>query len=640
MNTYTHIGSTATPFPYDGKKILLKSDNDTEDIIKAIEMVHKKYAAHYIQEPDITCFWRGNAKDTANLLFDFLDYYIKYKVEPPSFQTVKTPGRLLRDKHGDCKHYATFTCGVADALRRKGYPISAKYRFVSDAPGMDVHHVFAVVTDAKGKEFWVDPVPNISGFNARPNFYNIKDYAMSNQIGSIYLLSGTDGNINGTDAIGNAFDRAFKKPEDIVNKLHQYGYTIPQFQGNKTLLVAHLNHILHCEQLPDNMTCRGVDCRVCAPKKQRNWERYRIGFLPGGHFESALYTNPSGFVKHSPPMVAGGMDDGSGDGSIGDINDGSGDGAIGISFKKNPLKQFQAAMKQVAHGMQVNAANLKHGMEVNAANAKEDLRKAGNVVLKVSLFAARKAFLSLVALNVRSLANTLDRIVKSGDRAELEKIWTRNLQGDWKTLMIAINNGSHRKRIGYCIGVLGVDDAAIASWVALAGAILAAIAPLLKKHGHDEQDRVQLNNLARNGAAATIANAYKAAVMIDAANDPTALAQETPQMRRLLAQEAAALTTFSTPDVRTGRMAIKPGITDLGEPQITVDDIDHPATRAASSGTNADGTPNVPSKGGGVLDDIERAIKDAWDNHRGLVLGTTGIAFVGYMASRPRRGKK
>ncbi len=622
MRNISSIGRSAKPFPYEGKQVTLMEENDTNDIIDAIKMVHNKYASHYVGEPDVLKFWRGNAKDTAKLIYDFLDYYIKYKVEPPDFQTVKTPGRLLRQLHGDCKHYATFTCGVVDALRKKGYPISCKYRFVSDVPGVDVHHVFAVVTDAAGNEYWVDPVPNITRFDQRPKFHNVKDFSMA-QIGKIYLLSGTDG--SGAE-MGSIFTKLFRSPGDIKTMLNRHGYDISQFHDKRSL----------------------VNTLAMLVKK----ERPHVGFIPGGHYPEPLYTNPSGYVKHSPPMVGGGMSDGSYDGSIGGgMSDGSFDGSIGISFKKNPVKQFKAAIKKVQHGMevnkanfkhgmQVNKANLKHGMDVNAANAKKGIKAAGNVVLKVGLLPARKAFLSLVALNVRGLATQLAKAVNSPDRARLEKIWTKDLQGEMKVLLQAIHNGGNRKRIGHCHQIGVVTIAAIGTWVALAGAVIAALAPLLKNHGQTAADSADLATMGQDGAAQTISNAYKAADIIDANTDPTAMVQETPQTKAILQREAAALQEFSSPTPETGRMAIKPGVTDQGEPEITIDDIDHPVTRAAASGTNPDGTPIVPKKGGGILDDFQNVLTDAWDNHKPIVFGITAVGLgLAYAGSR-RRGKK
>lgn len=178
--------------PYDGKRLLLVSDadQDTNQIIKHILLRHgqDKKAYDDIAEK----FWRGNAKETAQLLFDFLKTYVNYQIEPESSQTVKSPGNILANLHGDCKHYALFITGIADALKRKGYPIDTFYRFVADQPNMDVHHVFSVIKDADGNEFWVDPV--LKEFNKRPQFFNVVDKrpeAAGGGVGAVYALSGT-----------------------------------------------------------------------------------------------------------------------------------------------------------------------------------------------------------------------------------------------------------------------------------------------------------------------------------------------------------------------------------------------------------------------------------------------------------------
>lgn len=186
------IGIAEIQAPYDGKREIWVDDKDQKvsEIIKSIQKAHDLDKTDYNSFAKI--FWQGNVRDTAKLLFDFHKKYVVYAIEPEKDQTVKTPGRIKADRHGDCKHYAQFTCGVCDALNRMGYPVEARYRFVADFPGSEVHHVFAVVSDGKN-DFWVDPV--IERFDDRPTFYNTKDFRMA-----ISRLSGTENGmeVNGT----------------------------------------------------------------------------------------------------------------------------------------------------------------------------------------------------------------------------------------------------------------------------------------------------------------------------------------------------------------------------------------------------------------------------------------------------------
>ncbi len=183
--------------PYQGKKRLITTRQDTHDIIREILDLHRRTGADY--DRIAPAFWKGDVKGTAENLYYFARKHIPYQVEHTLTQTVKRPEAILaeREKFGnDCKHYASFIVGIAEALRRKGFPVKCFYRFASynpknRAPG----HVFAVFVD-HGKEIWVDPVPEIGGFDRRarqPFFITDKMPPMSkngSSIGSLYEISG------------------------------------------------------------------------------------------------------------------------------------------------------------------------------------------------------------------------------------------------------------------------------------------------------------------------------------------------------------------------------------------------------------------------------------------------------------------
>ncbi len=197
--------------PVHNKADVLVNDQDLNHIIKGIKHYHGVHKPDYdgIAEE----FWTGDAESTSRQLFDFQKKYVKYKVEPESDQTIKSPGRIINEGYGDCKHYSSFISGVVDSLNRKGYPIEAHYKFVSDDPSRDVHHVFAVVRGS-GKEMWVDPV--LQTFDERPNFFNEKDVFFNNGIGRLTYLSGTDA------AIG----KKKKHHKSFKELMHNFGKSI------------------------------------------------------------------------------------------------------------------------------------------------------------------------------------------------------------------------------------------------------------------------------------------------------------------------------------------------------------------------------------------------------------------------------
>lgn len=178
-----------SPLPVDGKLTVLVDDQNLDDIRSNLLHYHKKHRNQY--NKIAKNFWCGSAEKTAKCLFDFCKKNVTYKIEPERDQSIKSPGRILRDSYGDCKHYASFINGVADALHKEGYPIEGTYIFVSDDPTQPIHHVFAGIN---GK--WVDPV--LKNFNERPIFYNMEQMTVSpGNVGRLTYLSGTS-------AIGSA----------------------------------------------------------------------------------------------------------------------------------------------------------------------------------------------------------------------------------------------------------------------------------------------------------------------------------------------------------------------------------------------------------------------------------------------------
>jgi len=183
--------------PYKGEQRLLEKRQDTFDIIRELLKKHSETAKHY--DRIAVNHWQGDPLRTAEGLYKFLKQNAPYKVEPTLKQTVKTPSAILAERTtfgNDCKHYASYIIGVGDALRRMGYPVHCFYRFGNYGskpapPG----HVFAV-WKIKGKEYWIDPVPQINGFNARNivprNYIDKTPLNMNKGIGSLYDISGVD----------------------------------------------------------------------------------------------------------------------------------------------------------------------------------------------------------------------------------------------------------------------------------------------------------------------------------------------------------------------------------------------------------------------------------------------------------------
>jgi len=60
-------------------------------------------------------FKSQNKRKTCERVWKFLRVHIEYVREPMEDQTAKTINRFLKDRKGDCKHYATTSVGILTA---------------------------------------------------------------------------------------------------------------------------------------------------------------------------------------------------------------------------------------------------------------------------------------------------------------------------------------------------------------------------------------------------------------------------------------------------------------------------------------------------------------------------------------------
>jgi hypothetical protein len=157
---------------FGGNSKMIVRDQQVPDIISAMLSAHKMYASEY--DKISQDFYSGDGIQTAKKLFNFLKKNVRYKIESDKKQRIMSPSAILSlGKFGaDCKTYALFIMGVLDSLKRKGlinnkiYYRFASYRLLDEIP----HHVFAVIQDDNGNEYFIDPVLSI--FNERKTYYH------------------------------------------------------------------------------------------------------------------------------------------------------------------------------------------------------------------------------------------------------------------------------------------------------------------------------------------------------------------------------------------------------------------------------------------------------------------------------------
>ena len=157
---------------FGGNSKMIVRDQQVPDIISAMLSAHKMYASEY--DKISQDFYSGDGVQTAKKLFQFLKKNVHYKIESDKNQRIMSPSAILSlGKFGaDCKTYALFIMGVLDSLKRKGlinnkiYFRFASYKLLDEIP----HHVFAVIQDQDGTEYFIDPV--LSTFNERKTYYH------------------------------------------------------------------------------------------------------------------------------------------------------------------------------------------------------------------------------------------------------------------------------------------------------------------------------------------------------------------------------------------------------------------------------------------------------------------------------------
>jgi organic hydroperoxide reductase OsmC/OhrA len=198
---------------FGGNSKMLVRDQQVPDIISAMLSAHKMYASEY--DKISQDFYSGDGVQTAKKLFDFLKKNVRYKIESDQAQRIMSPAAILSLGKNDCKNYALFIMGVLDSLKRKGlinnkiYYRFASYKLLDEIP----HHVFAVIQDQQGNEFFIDPV--LSKFNERKTYYHKIDKQPSMPL---YSVSGIGASKKKTAAKAVA-PAAPKEKKKIVLKI-------------------------------------------------------------------------------------------------------------------------------------------------------------------------------------------------------------------------------------------------------------------------------------------------------------------------------------------------------------------------------------------------------------------------------------
>lgn len=233
---------------FGGNSKMIVRDQQVPDIISAMLSAHKMYAGEY--DKISKDFYSGDGVQTAKKLFEFLKKNVHYKIESDKNQRIMSPSAILSLGKNDCKNYALFIMGVLDSLKRKGlinnkiYYRFASYRLLDEIP----HHVFAVIQDQDGTEYFIDPV--LSKFNERKTYYHKIDKEPTMPL---YSVSGIGAAKKKTAAKAVAPAAKPKEKKKIVLKI-----ALAPARGSFLLLVG-LNFMGLATKLKNAFTNRADD---------------------------------------------------------------------------------------------------------------------------------------------------------------------------------------------------------------------------------------------------------------------------------------------------------------------------------------------------------------------------------------------
>jgi hypothetical protein len=418
---------------YSNRVISNKGYNN--DIISTL---NSKFSAAVDQSKSVK-FSGKNDTEKARAIWNYLKNNVAYKKDPSGEQIIQLPSRMILDtKAADCKSFglaaAAFMYGAGIKNVRLRY---TSYRSDDTTPS----HVYAVATAENGSTIIVDPV--YKQFNKELAFQHYKDYPMR-----ISVLSGVE-STNFAKKINVVATSRIKQPGDAVVRA-------------KTILAA--------GKLTPGGVMHNVLTNVIGRSMNVAFPRYDRMQL-----EAYKQVIVQRILKIKQPFLKSMLER-----EIYLINNGTFSGNI-VGNRSKSISDMTGEIGRISLKKLTKKISIKNIKKLaKKLNPREILR----ALKMVGLVVPRKAFLALVALNVRGLAKSLSVFSDS----ELNKIWVKKFGGKLSVLKQTIKKGKNRKAllgaskkvkaikgIGYV-----VDDS---KGIGLAGeeivAIVAAAAPIL-----------------------------------------------------------------------------------------------------------------------------------------------------------------
>lgn len=379
-------------------------------------------------------FSGGNLTEKGRAIWNYLKNSVQYRKDDRGKQVIQLPSRMLLDtKKGDCKSLAL---AAASFMQANGFK-NVRLRYTSySKTDKTPTHVYSVGSDENGNDIIIDPV--YKQFNKELSYTFKQDYPMQ-----ISVLSG----INQPTAVVKKV--AVKKdPVELAKKLLASG----KVKAGGFFYNILLNYI--------SRRSGKVNYPSYTAEQLKRYRAALNKLAPKNVFLASLLEEEKQLLDRG-------------------------------TFVGNVITKYSSS--------EINGVNEEIG-KLSLKKIKKGLKKISikNIVKgvkTVGLVAPRKAFLALVALNVRGLAIRLNKLSES----KLADIWVKKFGGKLSILQGAIKRGLKKKPlfgaskkvksiqgIGYvvtevdAIGEL-VTAASVATIIAAAAPILTVFMKMLNK---------------------------------------------------------------------------------------------------------------------------------------------------------------
>jgi len=142
-------------------------DGKVKDIIKVI--LFADVEGRFYTENLAPKLKGHNDYRTLENVWDFVNSKIKYVVDTPGYEKIKSPGATWKDKFGDCKSHSVF---VGSLLHHLGFEFYYRVSFY-DPEHPELGHIYCIAKSG-GKEIIVDTVN--TAFDKEEPFWKKQDY--------------------------------------------------------------------------------------------------------------------------------------------------------------------------------------------------------------------------------------------------------------------------------------------------------------------------------------------------------------------------------------------------------------------------------------------------------------------------------